>query len=471
MCPWHAACFNVKSGDIEDAPAINAIPSYPVRITDGEVYVSVPQTKATSRTMSMCPASAAAANNKRVVVVGGGAAGLVAVETLRQEGFSGDILLLSSDSNLPYDRTKLSKNPSSALQPEKLLLRSQSFFDQNKIEVRLNTTVTAVDTTAKSVSLSSGDKVPYDELILATGAHARRLDVEGKDLENVTYLRVIEDAHPLATRMNNDEVKKAVVVGSGFIGMEVTSWLVGNGVTDITVVSRSEVPFQNVFGEQIGAFFKTLHEGKGVKFVTGDAASFEGKDGKVCTVVLSDGSRLDADTVIVGAGAILNTAFLKDSSSFELDNQGGVVVGSDMKGNNGVYAVGDIAVFPYTPAGGNVRIEHWDVAMNQARTAARNIAGKSSSFSTTPFFWTGQYGGVRYCGYTRGFDDVIFDGSIEEKKFVAYYVKEGVVTAAMSFSKDPYVVALASLMTAGKTPTPEDLRTGAVDVLKLAKEL
>lgn len=465
VCPWHGACFNVKTGDIEDAPVLDALPSYAVRIDNNQVYVTVDQTEENTksrRTPKMTKANLQQ-ESRVFVIVGGGAAAMTAAETLRQEGFQGRVIMFSDESVLPYDRTKLSKAVNAPVQ--NILLRPQSFFDEHQIEIKLNHKVEHLDTSTKTVYLQDGSSQQYDELLIATGARPRSFGWAGQQLKNIFFIRQPHESAAIASLVDQDKINKVVLVGAGFIGLETAAWLVGQGYDDITAVDLLDVPFSRVFGDVIGNYLLNLHKSKGVKFVKQSVKAFEGKE-QVERVILNDDSVLEADLVIIGVGAIPNTTFLTHDSQIKIDGDGGVTVNQFLQSSAGFYAAGDICRYPNFLSNEHVRIEHWDVAQQQGRVAARNMLGKGEAYRTVPYFWSAQYGGIRYCGHAGKFDNIVYQNKLQENKILAFFVTNNKISAVASVNMDPYVSCAAELFRLGLMPTVEQVEQG-VDLMTL----
>eukprot|EP00732_Lithocolla_globosa_P003632 Lithocolla_globosa_v1_NODE_2993_length_1802_cov_15.983400.p1 type:complete len:575 gc:universal NODE_2993_length_1802_cov_15.983400:47-1771(+) len=459
MCPWHGACWNVKSGDIEDAPALDHLETFPVSIQNGRVLITLPNDFSGRRRPRVCKKEK---NEPTVVIVGGGAAAYSAAQTLREENFTGRVVMISRDSHVPIDRVKLSKGLKVEL--DKITLRDQTFFDDAHIELMLKEEVTKVDPKNQTVSVSSGSTIKYTNLLVATGGDPRFFwGPEAKALENVFLVRTIEDAKALERAFEEKVKPNVVVIGSSFIGMEAAATMVKSAET-CTVVGMEKVPFERVLGPEIGAAMQTLHASKGVQFrMSATVEKFEAQDNKATEIVLQGGERLPCDIVVVGAGVSPATGFLRDT--LPLFKDGSVVVNEylEVSGFDHIYAAGDIARYPYHLDNGtdsnSVRIEHWSVALQQGKIAARNILGKSTPFVTIPYFWTQMYGkSVRYCGHALSYDDIIVDGDISQLDFAAFFVKKENVVAVASMGRDPVVAHSCELMRSGSMPSASALR-------------
>lgn len=443
VCPWHNACFKLTNGNFQEPPALDDLPSFPVRIEGENVLVKLPEEIPDGCTPKM--SNYDPEKDRRVfVILGAGSAGSAAVETLRQQGFQGKIVLISQEENLPYDRTKLSKNYLQGKASEDSLpLRSCEFYQEHEIELRFGQAVTKVDTFTKTITLADNSTLTYDALLVATGGKARKLNVPGSDLDHVFTLRQVEDAQHILNTVK--EAKQAVIIGSSFIGMEAAASLRQQGI-EVTVVSPSSVPFAKVLGEQVGKMFQQLHEEKGVKFYLKTKVTELQGNGKVATVVLDNGEQLATDLVLVGIGVEPVTNYLV---GVELAEDHSVPVNEYLQAAApNLYAAGDIARFPYAPMGKPTRIEHWRLAAQHGRTAAYNMVNaRPTKFDSIPFFWSGQYDlKLRYVGHATEWDEVVIDGDLKGQKFLAFYVKNRRILAVAGCGRDRDLAAIAELM-------------------------
>lgn len=480
-CPWHGACFDMHTGDIEDAPAIDAIFSFKTSVKDDKVYIDATEDalKAGRRPPS-CAATKAKSAEAGVVIIGGGAGATTCSESLREYGYEGKITVISSEPHYPIDRTKISKTLIS--DPSKVLLRDEKFYQGLDIDFRIKELVESIDKNSKSVKLASGSTVPYSKLVLATGGTPKRLPMDGFDLSNVFLLRGMEHTKKIvaardARPSNDKETKKnIVIVGSSFIGMEAA--FANAEDHNVVVVGMEKTPLESVLGGEIGKQLQTSAESKGVKFHMDagveKALPSKADPSKAGFVVLKDGTQLPCDLVILGVGVSPATKFL--DGQVKLEKDGGIAVDEYLKVNDAddIYAIGDIAHFPYTgpgESGKNIRIEHWDVAQNHGRCLAKNLAGKPSSFKNVPYFWSAQGAQLRYCGNNSpangGWDDLIIQGDLKETKFAGFYTKGETVVAVVSMGYDPAVSKSAELMRRGMMPTKAELKAGT-DVRALA---
>ncbi|HEY2927544.1 FAD-dependent oxidoreductase [Piscinibacter sp.] len=423
-CPWHHACFSLRNGEPLRAPALNPVTCFRVERRDGKVFVGEPLRSATPPALKPDPSLPRA-----VVIVGGGAAGNAAAETLRREGYTGRITMLSSDTSLPCDRPNLSKNYLAGSAPEAWIpLRDSAFYREHDIDLKLGVEVGAIDTKNRQVELADGSRHGYDALLLATGAEPVRLAVPGADLPHVRVLRSWDDSRALIAKLQ--DTKRAVVVGAGFIGMEVAASLRAREV-EVHVVAPEPVPMEKVLGAELGAFLRRLHEQHGVTFHlgTGVAAIDAG------SVSLANGETIAADLVVVGVGVRPRTA-LAEQAGLAIDR--GVRVDATLQTSvPGIYAAGDVARWPDGPSGQPIRVEHWVVAERQGQTAARNLLGRSERFDAVPFFWTEQYDvSIAYVGHAEAWDRIAIDGQIDARDCTLSYLREGRTLAVVTVHRD-----------------------------------
>jgi apoptosis-inducing factor 3 len=476
ICPWHHASFDVKTGDLLEPPAFDALPRYEVKIEGDSVIVLVPDEAEDRRKPPMAPRDAPQ-DERTFVILGGGAAGYMAAQTLREEGFRGRVLMVTREDRLPYDRPNLSKDYLQGhAEPEWMPLRPDEFFDEHGIEVLRGSEATRVDAKAKTVSLKGGEELAYDSLLVATGGEPRTLQIAGSDLKNVLTLRSFADSDAIIAAA--EQAKRAVVIGASFIGMEVASSLKTRGL-EVTVVAPEQAPFEKTLGAEIGALFQKIHEDNGVRFRLGAKLARITGNSKVEAVEIESGEKpekperperpekLDAELVVVGVGVKPATDFLQ---GVELSDDGGVVVDAHLRAADGLYAAGDIARFPSTLTGESQRIEHWRTALQQGRIAARNMAGRSVLYDSVPFFWTRQFdAGLLYVGHATGWDEIIFHGDVSTQNFLAFYVKGNRVRAVAGMNRDRDVAAVEGLMRGARMPTPDQLRGATVNLTELLR--
>jgi 3-phenylpropionate/trans-cinnamate dioxygenase ferredoxin reductase subunit len=369
------------------------------------------------------------------VIVGASLAGGTAAITLRKEGFDGDILLIGAEPTLPYERPGLSKQYlRGAMTAEKLLVRPGAFYEEQRIDLLLGARATRVDPAAHTVDLDTGRSVRYDKLLIATGVKNRRPPIPGLDLPGVYSLRTIGDADALRGEIAPG--RRAVVIGMGFIGCEVTASLRQQEV-DVVAVDPSPAPLFRVLGAAIGGAIAGVHAEHGVEMLFGDGvAAFEGGQ-RVERVVTSQGKALDCDFAVVGVGVEPELALLADSG---LDISNGVVVDEYGRASApDVYAAGDVANHYHPLFGRHMRVEHWHNALNQSAAAARTMLGRERPYDAVPWFWSDQYDmNLQYAGAHERIERVVIRGSLEEKTFLAFFMSGRRIDAivAMNRGKD-----------------------------------
>jgi NADPH-dependent 2,4-dienoyl-CoA reductase/sulfur reductase-like enzyme/nitrite reductase/ring-hydroxylating ferredoxin subunit len=420
-CPLHHACFDLRTGAALRAPALNPLPCYDVEQTDGQIRVGARRGDPVSlrRTSSL----------RTIAIVGAGAAGESAAESLRREGYDGEILLFGADESLPVDRPNLSKDYLAGTAPEEWLpLRPPSFFGEQKIAIALGTRVTAIDPTARRLTLADGREVAWDALLLATGADPVRPPLPGAELAHVHTLRTLADSRAIIARATR--VKRVVVIGASFIGMEVTASLRARGL-EVHVVAPEKIPFERTLGPELGEFLRSVHADHDVHFHLGQSVGAIDAQ----SVTLSEGERLAADMVILGVGVRPSLA-LAQAAGLTIDR--GVVVDDRLRTSApGVFAAGDVARFPYAPTGEAVRIEHWAVAQRMGRTAALNILGRDVAFASPPFFWSTQYDvTIKYVGHAESWDRIEIAGNLAARDATIAYRRRGQTLAVATIGRD-----------------------------------
>src|SRR6185503_20301870 len=353
VCPWHHAAFNIVNGDLEDPPALDSLVRYDLRVEGERLFVSLPEDAEDRRTPAMVKRDSAV-DSRQFVIIGAGAAGYAAAQTLREEGFCGNVVMITREDRAPYDRPNLSKDYLQGhAEPEWMPLRGEDFFKEHDIDLVFKREVTRVDARTKTIIFESGETMDYDALLVATGGAPVRLNIPGADLKNVCVLRSFADADSIIETAARS--RRAVVVGASFIGMEAAYSLRERGL-EVTVIAPSQEPFEATLGAEIGALFRRVHESHGVRFKLGSIVyRFEGTH-NIEAVRRANGERIEADMVVVGVGVHPVTHFLE---GVELDDHGGVVVDSRLRAAEGIYAAGDIASFIDSRTGERIRIEHW----------------------------------------------------------------------------------------------------------------
>jgi NADPH-dependent 2,4-dienoyl-CoA reductase/sulfur reductase-like enzyme/nitrite reductase/ring-hydroxylating ferredoxin subunit len=424
-CPWHHACFSLRTGEHLHPPALSPIDCWSVEHRDGKLFVK--DKKAAPQSFAR-PKPAATPPN-RIVIVGGGAAGFAAAEMLRRQDYKGSIVMLSNDEAAPVDRPNLSKDYLAGNAPEEWIpLRGDDYYKDNGIELRLKADVAAIDPRAKEVSLAGGGKVPYDRLLLATGAEPVRLQLPGADLPHVHTLRSLADSTAIIARAKN--AKRAVVIGASFIGLEAAASLIARKI-EVHVVAPEKRPMERILGPAMGDLVRALHEEKGVIFHLEDQpVAIDARQ-----VKLKNGGALDADLVVMGVGVRPRTV-LAEKAGLKVDR--GVVTDTFLESSvSGIFAAGDIAKWPDPHSGQAIRVEHWVVAERQGQTAALNMLGARERYDAVPFFWSQHYDmPINYVGHAEKWDAIEVEGDIAGKDCLVRYKVKGRTMAAASIYRD-----------------------------------
>ncbi|MBV1799579.1 FAD-dependent oxidoreductase [Siccirubricoccus sp. G192] len=418
-CPWHHACFSLRTGEALRAPAFDPVPCWRVEQRDGRLFVREKLAPPARRPASAQPA--AGVEPGRIVIVGGGAAGFAAAEMLRREGYAGSLTLLSAEDAAPYDRPNLSKDYLAGTASEDWIpLRPESFYAEQAIDLRLGATVAGIDPAGRRVVLAgSGGELPFDRLLLATGAEPVRPPIPGADGPQVRMLRSLRDSRALIEAAK--AAQRAVLIGAGFIGLEVAASLRARGLV-VHVVAPERLPLERVLGPELGALVRRLHEEQGVVFhlEEGVAAIEPGR------VRLKGGGSLDAELVVLGTGVRPRTE-LAERAGLAVDH--GVLVDEYLETSApGIFAAGDIARWPDPHTGERLRIEHWVVAERQGQTAALNMLGGGgrARFTAAPFFWSRHYDtSIGYVGHAQRWDATEIEGDIGARDAVVRYRQGG----------------------------------------------
>jgi NADPH-dependent 2,4-dienoyl-CoA reductase/sulfur reductase-like enzyme/nitrite reductase/ring-hydroxylating ferredoxin subunit len=424
-CPWHHACFSLRSGEALRAPALNPVSCWRVELRDGIAYVREKIGRA-KRSLS-----AASGLPQSIVIVGGGAAGNAAAEMLRREGYTGRLTMLSADEFIPCDRPNLSKGFLSGAMPDEFNpLRSEAFYREQRIDLKLKARVDSIDIANRHVQLMDGTRYAYDALLLATGAEPARLEVAGGNLPHVHYLRTLADSRALVESASTTQ--RAVVIGASFIGLEVASSLRARNI-EVHVVGREACPMERILGADIGNFIRELHEAHGVTFhLSTTVASIEEH-----AVTLHNGERIAADLVVVGIG-VRPSVELAEKAGLVIDR--GVAVDEYLETSApNIFAAGDIARWPDPLTGERIRVEHWVVAERQGQTAARNMLGRGERFDAVPFFWTEQYDfGLAYVGHAAHWDEAKMEGQLDgqARDCMVTYRRDGKMLAVAVVHRD-----------------------------------
>jgi NADPH-dependent 2,4-dienoyl-CoA reductase/sulfur reductase-like enzyme/nitrite reductase/ring-hydroxylating ferredoxin subunit len=424
-CPWHHACFSLRTGEALRAPAFDPIACWRVEVRGDMAYT---REKLTGERVA--PNNGSATNlPSSVVIVGSGAAGLAAAEMLRREGYSGTLTMISADDSAPYDRPNLSKDFLAGNAPEDWMpLRSPDFYGERQIELVLNSRVVSLDAKQKQIKLEGGASRTFDALLIATGAEPVRLDFEGAAAVPVHYLRSFADSRAIIASAAS--AKRAAVIGASFIGLEVAASLRARGI-DVDVIAPEHTPLERVMGSEVGLMIRKLHETHGVVFHLGETV--KRLDGRRLT--LSGGSTLEADLVVCGVG-VRPSVSLAEQAGLTLDH--GIVVNEYLETSApGIFAAGDIARWPDPHSGEHIRVEHWVVAERQGQTAAKNILGQRQPFNAVPFFWSQHYDvAINYIGHAERWDALSIDGGLEDRHCAVTYKRGSRVLAVVTISRD-----------------------------------
>jgi NADPH-dependent 2,4-dienoyl-CoA reductase/sulfur reductase-like enzyme/nitrite reductase/ring-hydroxylating ferredoxin subunit len=413
-CPWHHACFELATG-APRGPALASIACYDVKLEGGKLRVAGKRTVATPR----------AAGPKRVVIVGGGAAGVACAEALRAGGSRASITMVTHEGSDPVDRPNLSKDYLAGNAPEEwVYLRTADALKTSEVEV-VDGPATAIDQVQRTVRTHGGRVLHYDALLIATGAEPVRLQLPGADLPHVYTLRTLADSRAITASAT--ATKQIAIIGASFIGLEVAASLRARDL-DVTVIGPEQIPLARVLGDEVGAFVRRVHEGKGVAFKLGRKPARIGKD----RVLLDDGSSVPASTVVMGVGVRPRTD-LAHGAGLTIDR--GVVVDERLRAAPDIWCAGDIARYPYD--GQLVRIEHWQVAVRQGQAVARAMLGQPQGQPDIPFFWSQHHDvTIGYVGHAEKFDRAEVKGNLDGRDAHVLYRDGDRVRAVATINRD-----------------------------------
>lgn len=430
-CPLHHACFSLRTGEALGAPAFDPLPCWQVE-RDGDRIVLRERIAPAPR-----PLPPTAGQPRDIVIIGGGAAGFACAEMLRRRGYNGRLTMLSEDADAPCDRPNLSKDYLAGSAPDDWMpLRSDSFYAENNIDLQLETSVSGIDVASRQVTTVDGRAFPFDRLLIATGAEPVRLPIPGADQPHVFTLRSFADSRAIIERTK--AAKSAVVLGSGFIGLETAAALRARGL-DVHAVSLDTRPLEKVLGPELGDFVRGLHESHGVTFHMGTSLASIGER----SVMLGDGAELPADLVIIGVGVRPRTA-LAEAAGLAVER--GILVDERLEaGVPGIFAAGDAARWRDGQSGRTSRVEHWVVAERQGQVAAENMLGAQRPFRDAPFFWSAHYDvAIRYAGHAESWDEREIDGDIAARDCLVRYKKRGKTIAVAAIGRDRQALEYAT---------------------------
>lgn len=378
-----------------------------------------------------------------IAIIGAGLAGARAAEALRKDGYDGRIAMFGDEHRVPYLRPPLSKDYlRGESELDTVFVHPQSWYDEHRIDLHMSTAVRAIEPTEKHLRLDDGSRLPFDRLLLSTGASSRRLDIPGHDLAGVHHLRTLDDAD--AIRIAALKASRVVVVGGGWIGAEVAASLRQIGLP-VALVATGSVPLERVLGAEVGKVYRDLHAERGVELVMNQrVAAFRGKSA-VEAVETADGTRIEGDLVIVGVGAEPRTRLAEEAG---LDIGNGIVVDEYLETSApGIFAAGDVAAAWHPRLQARLRVEHWDNARRQGRTAARNMLGRAESYARIPYFYSDQYDlGMEYAGYAPRWDRVVVRGEPAGRAFIAFWLLDGRIVAGMNANVWQVNDAIAALV-------------------------
>lgn len=402
-----------------------------------------------------------------IVIVGASLAGARAAETLRDKGFDGSITLVGEESELPYERPPLSKGYLlGEAERDSVFLHDAAWYDEKSIELRLGVAATGLDVAGHRLTLADGSELSYDKLLLATGAVVRRLDVPGADLDGVLYLRRLSDCEAIGGALRAGG--RVVVVGAGWIGLEVAAAGRHHGA-DVTVVEVESLPLRRVLGDEVASVYADLHRAHGVDLKLGVGVQELRGSGRVSSVVLTDGTEVPADAVVVGVG-VRPASDLASAAGVAVDD--GVLVDASFRTSDpDVYAVGDVARVDHPVLGQRIRVEHWANALDGGPVAAQAMLGEDVRWETLPFFYSDQYDfSMEYAGYVSpgAYDEVVFRGDPAMREFVAFWVKDGRVLAGMNANVWDVSEQIQALVRSAKPVSREQLADPTVSLDDLA---
>jgi NADPH-dependent 2,4-dienoyl-CoA reductase/sulfur reductase-like enzyme/nitrite reductase/ring-hydroxylating ferredoxin subunit len=424
-CPWHHACFSLRTGEALRAPALDPLPCWRVERDGDRIFV---REKLPAAQPAPLAASARQAPSS-IVIVGGGAAGVAAAEMLRRKGYDGPVTMISADADPPVDRPNLSKDfLAGEAQDDWIPLWPNDFYQEQRIEMVLGRRVSSIDPAKRTVQLDDGSDRSYEALLLATGAEPVRLPIPGAQDDQVRYLRTFADSRAIVERAA--KARHVVVVGASFIGLEVAASLRARDIA-VDVVAPDSTPLERVMGVEVGRFVQSLHEAHGVTFHLGQTVARV--DGR--RVMLSGGGTLDCDFLVLGVG-VKPVVAVAEHAGLAMDR--GISVNEYLETSvPGIFAAGDAARWPDPHSGERIRVEHWVVAERMGQFAARNMLGAGERFDSVPFFWSQHYDvAINYVGHAERWDEVRIDGSLDAQDCQVEYRSGGRTLAVATVGRD-----------------------------------
>ena len=392
------------------------------------------------------------------LIVGASLAGAKAAETLRAEGFDGPLIMIGQESERPYERPPLSKEYLlGKAERDTIYVHPPQWYAEHDVDLRLGITVTGLHPGSHEVSLADGSRTGYSKLLLTTGSSPRRLTAPGADLGGVRYLRTVQDSGRLKAAFQ--DASRVAIIGGGWIGLE-TAAAARNADAAVTVLERGELPLLGVLGREAAEVFAGLHRERGVNLRCGvQVAEITGSNGIADGVRLADGSRVEADVVIVGVGITPNSQLAVEAG---LKTGNGVVVDAQLRSSDpDIYAAGDVAMAFHPLLGKHIRVDHWYNALHQPQTAAKAMLGQDAAYDRVPYFYSDQYDlGMEYSGYVEpgGYDEVVFRGDVAGREFIAFWLSGGRVLAGMNVNIWDVNDAIRELVRAGQPVDKDALR-------------
>lgn len=399
-----------------------------------------------------------------VIIVGAGHAAGQLVASLRMEGYDGAIRIIGDEPYPPYQRPPLSKQLLSGdMELEQVYLKPDEFYETNRVELTLGKRVESIDRDAKTITLDDGEIVAYDKLALTTGTRVRKLSIPGSDLDNIFYVRAIDDT--LGLRNQFSPGRKMVVVGGGYIGLEVAAAARKQGM-DVTVLEMGDRVMNRVVAPEVSAFYEKLHHDHGVKIITDVLVSGFSGDGAITAVTCADGSSYEADLAVVGVGVIPNIELAEAAGM--VCNNGIVVDDTAQTEDPDIVSAGDCTNHPNGVYGVNLRLESVQNAVDQAKAAAKSICGKPMTYSAVPWFWSDQYDvKLQIVGLSQGYDQAVVRGNPDDSEFSVFYLREGILVAVDAINSPREYMMGRKLVTDHAKPDPARISDTGISVKEL----